>query len=58
MNQNIIKIILISLISIILINLLNSFRNNNTFCKVFSLNKNNNIIENFYGNTNTEPVTD
>jgi len=58
MNKNIIKIILISLISIILINLLNSFRNNNTFCKVFSLNKNNNIIENFYGNTNTELVTD
>ena len=58
MNKNIIKIILISLISIILINLLNSFRNNNTYCKVFSLNKNNNIIENFYGNTNTELVTD
>lgn len=56
MNKNYVNLILISLIIIILINLLNSITNNNTFCKLFSLNKN--IIENFYSNTNNDIVND
>tara|TARA_B100001109_G_C18854313_1_gene470907 strand:+ start:274 stop:1944 length:1671 start_codon:yes stop_codon:yes gene_type:complete len=58
MNKNYVNLILISLVIIILINLINSFINNNTFCKIFSLDKNNNIVEKFYNNINNEIVND